>query len=96
MLRLITAAFASGEYELLRGIFDDRMHQPFRQRLIPQLGAVIEAGMNAGAIGGFLSGSGSSIICLATRNAEKIAKAMLRAFGKGTTLILKPDNRGFR
>ena len=31
----ITAAFACGQYEALRGAFEDFLHQPFRQPLIP-------------------------------------------------------------
>ncbi|MDB6036411.1 MAG: homoserine kinase [Verrucomicrobiales bacterium] len=92
---LITAAFASQDYELLRGLFDDRMHQPFRQQLLPLLSSVIESGTTAGALGGFLSGSGSAIICLARRrHVNKVKHAMAHAFGGGTTTILKTDNRG--
>jgi len=35
---LITAAFASGSLEALRGLFDDRIHQPYREPLIPRCG----------------------------------------------------------
>ncbi|HTH46221.1 MAG TPA: homoserine kinase, partial [Candidatus Limnocylindria bacterium] len=34
---VITAAFASGDLTALRGCFDDRIHQPYREALIPQL-----------------------------------------------------------
>src|SRR5205823_10257143 len=73
---LITAAFASGNYGQLRGIFDDRIHQPYREPLIPQLSRVIRAGEAASAIGGFLSGSGSAIICLTLERPEAVAEAM--------------------
>jgi homoserine kinase len=92
----IAAAFAAKKYEALRGLFDDRMHQPYRKPLVPQLDAVIRAGEKAGAIGGFLSGSGSSIICLALENEEPIAKAMRRELPGGEVRILKADNRGLR
>jgi homoserine kinase len=58
---LISAAMAGGHYEELRGAFDDRVHQPYRARLIPPLAKVVWAGERAGALGGFLSGSGSGI-----------------------------------
>ena len=58
----ITAAFAAQNYSLLRGAFADQLHQPFREKeLIPFLSKVIAAGVQAGALGGFLSGSGSTI-----------------------------------
>ena len=56
-----TAAFASQHYEKLRGTFTDHLHQPFRSRLIPFLPRVIAAAEDAGALGAFLSGSGSAI-----------------------------------
>src|SRR5688572_9419935 len=91
---LITAAFAAKNYEALRGLFDDRLHQPHRLPLVPQLNAVIQAGEKAGAIGGFLSGSGSSIICLTLENSARVANAMRRAFPESEFLILRADNRG--
>src|SRR5688572_10124953 len=91
---LITAAFAAKNYEALRGLFDDRLHQPHRLPLVPQLNAVIQAGEKAGAIGGFLSGSGSSIIRLTLENSARVANAMRRAFPESEFLILRADNRG--
>src|SRR3954467_2822746 len=69
---MVTAAFAAKKYELLPGLFDDRMHQPYREQLLPQLSAVLQAGEAAGASGGWLSGSGSAIICLALEKAEQV------------------------
>jgi len=92
---LITAAFASQDYEALRGFFDDRMHQPYREPLIPQLQRVIRAGEEAGAIGGFLSGSGSAIICLALKGAEAVAEAMQHELADSEVKLLGPDNTGF-
>src|SRR4029077_19203802 len=57
----ITAAFASGRYLNLRGAFRDFLHQPYRKRLVPFFDDVVLAGEKVGALGGFLSGSGSTI-----------------------------------
>jgi homoserine kinase len=75
----ITASFASGNYEALRGSFGDGLHQPFREPLVPFLPKVIAAGEKAGALGGFLSGSGSTICCVTLENGEEVAMAMQRA-----------------
>jgi homoserine kinase len=91
---LVTAAFASGNYESLRGVFDDRLHQPYRAQLIPALNRVIEAGERAGAIGGFLSGAGSGIICLALGREEAIACAMQGELPNSVVRVLAPENRG--
>lgn len=92
---LITAALGSGRVEALRGVFDDRFHQPHRTALIPSLPRVIAAGERAGAVGGFLSGSGSAIICVAKEGADRIAHAMQRVMPGAATMILTADNDGF-
>ena len=95
---VITAAFASGDYRALRGAFEDALHQPFRTPLLPELPRVIEAGTRAGALGGFLSGSGSTIACVTLSNAERVASAMAAAWGPdpARTLLTEADNRGAR
>jgi len=95
---LITGAFASGKLEQLRGLFDDRLHQPYRTALIPQLPAVIAAGEKAGAVGGWLSGSGSTIICLVIdgpTTANRVARAMQRQLPGAALHLLGADPRGF-
>ena len=74
-------------------MFEDRVHQPYREKLIPQLSRVIRAGEKAGALGGWLSGSGSTIICLAFKNVEAIGRAMQRQLpdsDASPTLISRP------
>jgi homoserine kinase len=94
---VIASAFATRRYELLRGAFGDRLHQPFRAPLVPFLHQVIVSGEEAGAIGGWLSGSGSTICCLApdTKSSVNIAAAMRSRASKGSTvMICSPDNKG--
>lgn len=93
---LVTAAFATGRLESLRGCFDDRIHQPYRAPLIPGMDAVLAAGVKAGAIGGWLSGSGSTLMCLTLENPEAVATAMQRKMPKAAVHILKPDNAGLK
>lgn len=92
----IVAAFAAKQYESLRDAFDDRFHQPHRRKLVPQLDRVIAAGVAAGALGGFLSGSGSSIICLTLQNIDAVATAMRNQLPDSETRILNPENNGLR
>ncbi|HEY5036036.1 MAG TPA: homoserine kinase [Chthoniobacterales bacterium] len=94
----ITAAMASGCYENLRGAFRDHLHQPYRAEFVPFLEPVIAAAERAGALGGFLSGSGSTIIALTLRDPEKIAAAMLAAseLPEAETRITTADNNGSR
>lgn len=93
----LTAAMASQDYGQLRGCFEDGLHQPFRQSLIPFLDNVIEAGEEAGALGGFLSGSGSTIACVTLRNPEAVGAAMAKAApvkSNPTIRIVLADNQG--
>src|SRR5947208_7068936 len=91
----VTAAFASRDYEKLRGSFSDNLHQPFRAKLIHFLPRAIEAADGAGALGAFLSGSGSAIAAITLKAAEKVASAMARTAGVPVqTIITHADNRG--
>src|SRR4029079_4871796 len=91
----LTAAFASRDYEKMRGSFSDNLHQPFRAKLIKFLPRVLAAAEEAGALGAFLSGSGSAIAAITLKAPEKIAAAMARAAAvPGHTIITHADNGG--
>ena len=94
----IAAAFATRDYKRLRGCFVDYLHQPFRKKLVPFLDRVITAAERVGALGAFLSGSGSAICALALDDSKKIAAAMQRAsrLFHTQTVITRADNRGVR
>jgi homoserine kinase len=57
---------------------------------------VIDAGAAAGAIGGWLSGSGSAIMCLTLKNPKRVSDAMRRELPDADVLCLKPENHGYR
>jgi homoserine kinase len=83
------------DYDKLRGAFDDYLHQPFRAKLIPFLPDVIAATEEAGALGAFLSGSGSTVAAVTLRAPNNVAAAMARAAKvPGQTVITQADNRG--
>jgi homoserine kinase len=92
----ITAAFASKNYKNLRGAFGDFIHQPFRAKLIPFLPGVIAAAEKAGALGAFLSGSGSTICAITLQHPDRVAVAMKRAtqVRPARTIVTRADNRG--
>ena len=94
----ITAAFLQHRYDLLRGCFGDGLHQPYRERaLLPFLSKAIVAGEKAGALGGFLSGSGSTICCVTLGEEDAIATAMLDTAPPGTRIVMTTaDNEGTR
>lgn len=93
------AAFASGDFEKLRHGFDDFLHEPHRLPKIPGARDALGAGRKAGALGAWLSGSGSSVACLAwRRDAAAIGDAMSASLARSGVAhamrVLSADNRG--
>lgn len=96
-----TAAFATGDYERLRHAVTDFMHEPYRLPRIRGGREAISAGVAAGALTGWLSGSGSSVLCLTRQGkAEVVLAAMRRAFENVSVVcegrVLAADNEGVR
>jgi homoserine kinase len=94
----IAGAFASGDYAKLAGCFGDRIHQPYRAKLMPFLPKVIDAARESGAMGGWLSGSGSTIACVTTKRPEKVGPAMILASGLDQACVIgvRADNVGVK
>lgn len=76
---LLVHAFHARDYSLLRMAMQDRLHQPYREPVIPGLRAMIDAAEKAGAVGAALSGAGPGVLALANGKVAKIARAMKQA-----------------
>jgi homoserine kinase len=96
----ITSLFCTRDYGALKGLFVDNLHQPFREVLIPGFREILGAAREAGALGSFLSGAGSSLMALALGPVEEISEAMLAAARRNglsaRVLVLRADNEGAR
>ena len=97
----LTAAIATGNFESLRHAVGDFLHEPYRLPRIPGARAAIAAGCAAGALTGWLSGSGSSVLCVARGDAAAaVAAAMQHAFAVASAecevRVLEADNAGLR
>lgn len=91
---LVTAAFATQNYELLRGSMRDWLHEPYREKAAPHLRPAVAAGVAAGALDGYLSGSGSAVACVTLQDPARVAEAMGSVLQTARTLILRADNTG--
>jgi homoserine kinase len=63
----------------------DKLHQPYRQTLIPGLTEIVESitpATQPGLLGVCLSGAGPTILALATSNFEEIAERIISYFKK--------------
>lgn len=78
---LLVAALASGELGALREAMADRLHQPYRAPLFPAGLALVQAALDAGALGACVSGAGPSILalCASGDQARSAARAMAAA-----------------
>lgn len=97
---LTVQAIEHGDFDLLAQVLDDRLHQPYRQALIPGYPAVAEAARRAGAAAVALSGAGPSLVAFARDGHGAIANAMRQAFADAgqpaRTFVLPIEPRGVR
>lgn len=80
---LLVAALTRRDWGVLGDAMEDRLHQPYRRKLIPGFDRVLAAARAQGAWGAALSGAGPTLLALAPRpRATAVGKAMERAFQK--------------
>jgi threonine synthase len=95
---LLVAALIGGDLRLLAAAMDDRLHEPYRAALFPQLPALLEAARGAGAYGACLSGGGSTVLSFCREQAPAVAAALrLEAAQldlRGRVEIVDIDRRG--
>ncbi len=81
---LLVGAMTSGDVVMLRAALQDRLHQPYRIKLIPGMEDVLKAAQENGAIGAVLSGAGPCLIAFTPAGQEQIEKqigeSMVRSF----------------
>ena len=79
---MVVEALRTGDLDLLKVAMQDRLHQPYRLRLIPGAHQALEAAYAAGAAAVALSGAGPSLLAVArqSQDSQTIADAMCMAF----------------
>jgi homoserine kinase len=98
------AGIASGDWTVLDFLTEDRLHEPYRAAVYPQLPALVAAARSAGAMGACLAGAGSSIAAFAigadAEHLDAIGDAMVQIAAEadlsGWVRILAPSNAGAR
>ncbi|MFI5361316.1 MAG: homoserine kinase [Elusimicrobiota bacterium] len=98
---LLARALETGHTSHLVDLMDDRLHQPYRAKLVPGLREALAAAVKAGAAGAALSGSGPTVFAFVEKGrAPRVGAAMKRAFlGKriaSSWLALDVDHQGVR
>jgi homoserine kinase len=77
---LVTEAFRTGDLSLLGEAMTDKLHQPYRLKLIPGAAAAMEAAREAGAAAVALSGAGPSLIAFSSKADTEVGASMKSAF----------------
>ena len=96
---LLVAALTTGDFRLLGIATDDKLHQPYREKLIPGMQDVLQAARSAGDnVAVALSGAGPSVVALCTDNGDMAGENMKQAFSKhgisSKVMVLGIDKEG--
>ena len=94
---MITAAFFSERFDMLRKVVEDKLHQENRMKAVPELFKVREIALREGALMSTLSGSGSTFFNLAYKDdAYAIYNTIRDNFKEFEVKILQFDNIGVK
>ncbi|MGZ4901192.1 MAG: homoserine kinase, partial [Candidatus Angelobacter sp.] len=76
---LLAATCFSGNFDLFPELFHDKLHQPYRQQLVPGMERCLGLRL-PGLLGVAISGSGSSVIAFTTGDEMRVAEELQRIF----------------
>lgn len=78
-LSLLLQSLQREDFSLLKQALSDRLHQPFRQKIVPGLAQALEL-EHEDLLGVCLSGSGPSIVALAQTNLQAISELLASVY----------------
>ena len=95
---LLSAALLKGDFRAMQEALNDKVHQPYRKRLIPGFEEILENGKNHGAIGAAISGAGPTIIAFTSQDTEPLISYINQVMEKhgvhAQTIELPIDHNG--
>lgn len=92
---LLTAAFMSQDWRMLKKASKDRVHQYYRMKQMPELFAVQKVALRNGALMSTLSGSGSTFFNMAfTKDTPRLVKKLQENFPHFRIFACDFDNDG--
>jgi homoserine kinase len=95
---LVIGALSQGQFHHLRYALEDKIHQPYREHLIPGMQQVFDIALDKGALGVAISGAGPCLIAFAQEHFEEIGAGMVQTFAsnhiKARYLVLDIDTEG--
>ena len=92
---LLTAAFMSEDWRMLKKASKDRFHQYYRMKQMPELFAVQKVALRNGALMSTLSGSGSTFFNIVyEKDSNRLVKKLQENFPHFRTMVCDFDNHG--
>ncbi|MEZ5346345.1 MAG: homoserine kinase [Pyrinomonadaceae bacterium] len=98
----LVAGLSNGDYGLISRSLEDRIIEPVRKVLIPKFDELKNAGLEAGALGGGISGSGPSVFMFSenSETANRVESVMRGVFTDSglefNTYVSKINSRGVK
>lgn len=98
-LGLLLRGLATGNQNWLRTALQDKLHQPYRKKLIPGYDSINATALSNGAYAMVISGAGPTLLALTdTSNASSVASAMAHEWQnqgiKAEVQLLQIDDKG--
>jgi homoserine kinase len=94
---LLAATCFSGNFDLFPELFHDKLHQPYRQQLVPGMERCLGLRL-PDLLGVAISGSGSSVIAFTTGDEMRVAEELQRIFAnegvQAEAMFTSADNNG--
>ncbi len=98
------AGLAAGRTDVLAQLTQDRLHEPYRASVYPELPELIAAARTAGALGACLAGAGSTVVAFVDASDESMADTVgaalrstaIRLNQPGRLAVLEPTPTGAR
>ncbi|MBR2444726.1 MAG: homoserine kinase [Clostridia bacterium] len=82
-IALLPYAFEKGDFDLLKVVTRDRLHQKYRKKLFKNIDDIKKQAYECGAISFMISGAGSTCLCLSERSIEKELNEKISALPNG-------------
>ena len=95
---LLIKALERGDRQLMRIALEDKLHQPYRTKLIQGFETAEAAAKKLGAMGICISGAGSTLLCIADRPefSAEMEEAFKESLPGWKVLGVKPDLQGVK
>ena len=95
---LLIKALERGDRQLMRIALEDKLHQPYRTKLIQGFETAESAAKKLEAMGICISGAGSTLLCIADRSefSAEMKEALKESLPGWKVLGVKPDLQGVK